>query len=210
LNYSVSTSMNGDEADITCEDLYIELGTIVKAISRLRPDKAVGPESDELSAKLLTEVQNEIVYPLLLLFKKSLSESSIPRDWKQANVTPIFKKGSRNSVENYRPVSLTSQICKLFETVMRDALVHYLENNHLILDSQHGFGKGRSCLTNLLEFLDRVTGCVDAGDSVDVIFLDFAKAFDKVPHRRLVSKLKSHGIQGMILDWISECYGAGF
>jgi len=202
LNYSVSTSMNADKVDITCEDLYIDLGTIAKAISRLRPDKAMGP--DELSAKLLIEVQNEIAYPLLLLFKQSLSESSIPQDWKQANVTPIFKKGSRNSVENYRPVSLTSQICKLFETIMRDALVHYLENNHLILDSQHGFRKGRSCLTNLLEFLDRVTGCVDAGDSVDVIFLDFAKAFDKVPHRRLVSKLKSHGIQGKILDWISE------
>ena len=99
----------------TCEDLCIDLGTIAKAISRLRPDKAMGP--DELSAKLLIEVQNEIAYPLLLLFKKSLSESSIPQDWKQANVTPIFKKGSRNSVENYRPVSLTSQICKLFETI---------------------------------------------------------------------------------------------
>ena len=69
---------------------------------------------------------------------------------------------------------------KLFETIMRDAFT--MENNHLILDSQHGFRKGRSCLTNLLEFLDRVTGCVDAGDSVDVIFLDFAKASDKVPH----------------------------
>ena len=88
---------------------------------------------------------------------------------------------------------------------MRDALVHYLENNHLILDSQHSFRKGRSCLTNLLEFLDRVTGCVDAGDnSVNVIFLDFTKAFDKVPHRRLVSRLKSHGIEGKILDWNSE------
>ena len=92
----------------------------------------------------------------------------------------FIKKGSRISVENYRPVSLTSQICKHFKTIMRDALVYYPENNHLILDSQHGFRKGRSCLTNLLEFLDRVTGCVDAGDSVDVIFLDFAKAFDKV------------------------------
>jgi len=115
----------GIEASACARKSTTSTSTIVKAISRLRPDKAVGP--DELSAKLLTEVQNEIVYPLLLLFKKSLSESSIPRDWKQANVTPIFKKGSRNSVENYRPVSLTSQICKLFETVMRDALVHYLE-----------------------------------------------------------------------------------
>jgi len=89
---------------------------------------------------------------------------------------------------------------------MRDAFVdvHYLENNHLILDSQHGFRKKRSCLTNLLEFLDSVTGCVDAGDSVDVIFLDFAKAFNKVPHKRLVSKLKSYGMQGKILDCISE------
>ena len=104
---------------------------------------------------------------------------------------------------------LIKSIFKLVK--MRDALVHYLENNHLILDSQHGFRKGRSCLTNLLEFLDRGTGCVDAGNSVDVIFLDFAKAFDKVPHRRLVSKLKSHGIfRGRYWTGYRSGYGAGF
>ena len=77
---------------------------------------------------------------------------------------------------------------------IRDALVLHLERNELIVNSQHGFCKGRSCLTNLLEFLDKVTGCIDTGDSVDVIFLDFAKAFDKVSHKRLLLKLKAHGI----------------
>jgi len=103
------------------------------------------------------------------------------------------KKGSRNLAENYRPVSLTSQTCKMFESILRDALVEHLEKNALITDSQHGFRKGRFCLTNLLTFLDKVTGYVDSGSSVDAIFLDFAKAFDKVPHQRLAAKLISHG-----------------
>jgi len=107
-------------------------------------------------------------------------------------------------VENYRPVSLTSQVCKLFEVIIRDALVLHLESNELIVNSQHGFRKGRSCLTNLLEFLDKVTGCIDTGDSVDIIFLDFAKAFDKVSHKRLLLKLKAHGIDGKLNNWIAE------
>jgi len=105
----------------------------------------------------------------------------IPEDWKLATVTPIFKKGNRNKAENYKPVSLTSVVCKLFESIIRDNLVYHLETNTLIKNSQHGFRKGRSCLANLLEFLDKVTGCVDSGENVDVVFLDFAKAFDKVP-----------------------------
>jgi len=101
-------------------------------------------------------------------------------------------------------VSLTSQVCKLFEVIIRDALVLHLESNELIVNSQHGFRKGRSCLTNLLEFLDKVTGCIDTGDSVDIIFLDFAKAFDKVSHKRLLLKLKAHGIDGKLNNWIAE------
>jgi len=114
-------------------------------------------------------------------------------------VCPIFKKGSRNSAENYRPVSLTSQICKVFESLVRDTLVRHLEQNCLIQDSQHGFRKGRSCLTNLLTFLDKVTGSIDSGSSVDVVFLDFANAFDKVPYKRLAQKLEAHGIDGLLL-----------
>jgi len=104
--------------ELICIDDLLDVNIIVKAIAKLTPDKAHGP--DELSAKMLIETSSEIAYPLLLLFKKSLHETSVPADWKSANVTPIFKKGSRSSVENYRPVSLTSLICKVFESIIRD------------------------------------------------------------------------------------------
>jgi len=103
-------------------------------------------------------------------------------------------------------VSLTSQICKAFESIIRDSrpMVRHLESNMLIQDSQHGFRKRRSCLTNLLTFLDKVSGCLDSGENMDVVFLDFAKAFDKVPYKRLELKLKSHGITGKLLIWITD------
>ena len=91
-----------------------------------------------------------------------------------------YIKRNRNQAENYRPVSLTSVICKLFESIMRATLEEML----LIGRSQHGFRKGRSCLTNLLSFLDKVSDLVDSGNNIDVVFLDFTKAFDKVPHTR--------------------------
>ena len=112
------------------------------------------------------------------------------------------KKGSRSHPSNYRPVSLTNQIYELFESIVRDSVVDHLENNELINDTQHGFRRGRSCLTNLLIFLDKVTREVDEEHALDVICLDFAKAFDKVPHQRLLIKLENHGIKGKVLNWI--------
>ena len=94
---------------------------------------------------------------------KSLDQGIIPMDWRIANVSPIFKKGSRGKASNYRPVSLTSQVCKIYESILRDAIVEHLINNQLIRDSQHGFLRGRSCLSNLLAFLDKVTDYVDKG-----------------------------------------------
>jgi len=110
-----------------------------------------------------------------LLFKKSPKDTVIPDDWKQAIVTPIFKKGNRNKADNYRPVSLTSIIGKTFEAIIRDALVRHPDDNHLITDSQHGFRKGQSCLTNLLEFRDKVPGCTDMGGNVDIVFWTLLK-----------------------------------
>ena len=190
------------DSHIISEELQFDASSVLTAISKLNPDKSMGP--DGLAPKLILETKEQISYPLYLLFKKSLQDTVIPDDWKLATVSPIFKKGNRHKAENYRPVSLTSIICKLFESIIRDHLVHYLESNILINNSQHGFRKGRSCLTNLLEFLDKVTGCVDSGENVDVIFLDFAKAFDKVPYKRLMLKLESHGITGKVALWIEE------
>ena len=100
------------------------------------------------------------------------------------------------------PVSLTCQLCKVFEKLVGDELVEHLESNGLLRGTQHGFRKGRSCLTNLLFFLDRVTEKLDNGGSVDVVYLDFAKAFDKVPHQRLLRKLERYGVSGRMLAWI--------
>jgi len=189
--------------DDRCQDVIFSEGDVAESLSKLREDKAAGPE-DDLSPRLLLRIKDQISYPLFLLFRKSLDEGTVPTDWELFNVSPIFTKGSRNLAENYRPVSLTSVICKLFESIMRDTMVRHLEEKLLIGNSQHGFRKGRSCLSNLLSILDKVTGSVDSGNSIDVIFLDFAKAFDKVPHKRLTMKLESHGISGKVLQWASE------
>ena len=139
-----------------------------------------------------------------MLFEKSLREGRVPEDWRRANVVPIYKAGDRGKAKNYRPVSLTCQLCKVFEELVRDELVEHLdlESNGLLRETQHGFRKGRSCLTNLLSFSDRVTEELDNGGSVDVVYLDFAKAFDKVPHQRLLRKLERYGVSERMLAWI--------
>jgi len=188
--------------NVQCSDVSFTVQEVFDHLLKLRLDKAAGP--DNLLPRFLIEIKDHIAYPLFLLYRKSLDKSSVPEDWKCADVSPVYKKGNRSNVENYRPISLTSQVCKLFESIIRDVVVKHLEANLLIHDSQHGFRKGRSCLTNLISFLDKVTSEVDPGKDVDVIFLDFAKAFDKVPHQRLLQKLASHGITGKLLKWISN------
>ena len=134
----------------------------------------------------------------------SLEEGIIPSEWKEANITPLFKKGLRNKPENYRPVSLTSVVCKLLETLIRDHMVEFLVKHKLINTFQHGFLKARSFLTDLLCFLEEITKWVDDGSPVDVVYLDFQKAFDKVPHQRLLLKLKAHGIGNDVINWIEK------
>ena len=107
-----------------------------------------------------------------------------------ANVTPLFKKGARQKAGNYRLVRLTSVVGKMLESVIKEEIARHLEGNCLIGQTQHSFLKGKSCLTNLLEFYEDVSRAVDRGEPVDVIFLDFQKAFDKIPHKRLLQKVR--------------------
>ena len=116
----------------------------------------------------------------------------------------LFKKGPRNKPENYRPVSLTSVVCKLLKTLIGDHMVEFFVKHKLINTFQHGFLKARSCLTNLLCFLEEITKWVDYGSPVDVVCLDFPKAFDKVPHQRLLLKLKAHGIGNDVINRIEK------
>ena len=115
------------------------------------------------------------------IFKSSLESGQVPEDWRVANVTSLFKKGSREELGNYRPVSLTSVVGKLLETLIKDQMKNHLNKYKLIKGIQHGFTKGSSCLTNILEFYEAVCEWVDEGKAVDIVYLDFKKAFDKVP-----------------------------
>jgi len=119
-------------------------------------------------------------------------------------VIPLHKGGTKAALANYRPVSLTSVVCKVLERMLKDRLVIHLEEIQLLHKSQHGFTKGRSCLTNLLTYLEDVTRAVDEGHVLDAVYLDLSKALDKVPHKRLLLKLKAHGISGKILQWINS------
>ena len=127
----------------------------------------------------------------------------MPQDWRDANVTPIHKKGSRTSCSNYRPVSLTSQIVKIMERVVLKSILKLLQNNHTLSCHQHGFQDSSSCVTQLIECINDWTENCDEGLGTDVIYMDFAKAFDTVPHKRLLYKLKSVGIRGKALMWLS-------
>jgi len=122
--------------------------------------------------------------------------------WKTANVCPIFKKGTKGDPGNYRPVSLTSVTCRLLESIIKDKVTEHLIENGLIRNTQHGFMPGKSCATNLVEFMDTVTRAADEGKAVDIFYLDFAKAFDKVPRQRLLNKMRAKGIHAGIIKWI--------
>jgi hypothetical protein len=141
---------------------------------------------------------------LLFLLLFIIKDGQVPKEWKEANVAAVYKQESRQNPANYRPVSLTSQVGKVFEKIIKKELVAYLEGNELIRETQHGFRKNRSCLTNLLHFFEAVAEEVDRGEPVDVLYFDFRKAFDRVSHERLLLKLKAIGVEGRLLCWIKD------
>ena len=123
----------------------------------------------------------------------SLSRIKCLTDWRNANVIPIHKKGDRTDPGNYRPVSLTSQVCKILESIVKEHILEHLASNNILSDKQHGFRVGRSCLTNLLVTMEQWTDYLEDGDAIDVAYLDFRKAFDLVSHRHLLYKMSKYG-----------------
>ena len=140
----------------------------------------------------------------MMMWQESFNIGIIPPALKMQYITPIYKKGDRTKAANYRPVSITSHLIKIFERVLRSRLVAHMEKNHLLTDKQYGFRKKRSCLTQLIDHVDHILKCLNSGDEVDVIYLDYAKAFDKVDHKILLAKLKCYGITGKMYKWIEE------
>ncbi|KAK4828082.1 LOW QUALITY PROTEIN: hypothetical protein QYF61_023142, partial [Mycteria americana] len=171
-------------------------------LHHLDTHKSMGP--DEIHPRVLKELAEELTKPLSIIYQQSWLTGEIPADWRLANVTPIFKKGRKEDPGNYRPVSLTSVPGKLMEQIILSAITRHVENNQGIKPSQHGFRKGRSCLTNLISFYDKVTRLVDEGKAVDVVYLDFSKAFDTVSHSILLEKLAAHGLDRCTLRWVKN------
>ena len=179
----------------TVEDVY-------KILCYLKERSAPGPDS--VHPMVLKECAKQLSLPLFLIFRSSLDQGKTPDDWKQAIVTPIYKSGKKSDPLIYRPISLTSVPCKVMERLIRDKIMDHLESNNLLSKHQHGFRSNRSCLTQLLEYFQEVHEILEDGDPVDAIYLDCRKAFDTVPHKRLLAKLQAYGISGKILKWIES------
>lgn len=184
------------------KDVEVTVGMVKNLLKQTNVHKAMGP--DDIHPKLLQECHKELALPIALIIKKSINTGSIPSLWKVAKLCPIYKKGIKTDPLNYRPVSLTCVICKICEIIIRNELVEHLESNNLISNEQHGFRRNRSTLTNLLVYMEHLTKAVDQQIPVDINYLDCKKAFDTVPHKRLLVKLSAYGVRGKTLAWIEE------
>ncbi|KAG6923734.1 hypothetical protein G0U57_019529, partial [Chelydra serpentina] len=184
------------------EQPSVEKEVVRDYLEKLDEHKSMGP--DALHPRVLKELADVIAEPLAIIFDKSWQSGEVLDDWKKANVVPTFKKGKKEDPGNYRPVSLTSVPGKIMEQVLKESILNHLKEGKVIGNSQHGFTKGKSCLTNLIAFYDEITGSVDEGKAVDVLFLDFSKAFDTVSHSVLASKLKKYGLGEWTVRWIEN------
>jgi hypothetical protein len=182
-----------DHAVFTEEDVFIKLNSLNSA-------KSPGPDS--IHPRVLKELAREFSEPLSNIFNTSVNEGKTPSDWKLADITAVHKKGDKSLPENYRPISLTCVVCKVMEQLIRDKLMEHLTTNNMLSNKQFGFIKGKSTTLQLLKVLDDWTEAVELGQQTDIIYTDFQKAFDSVPHIRLLNKLSSFGIKGNIQNWI--------
>ena len=188
------------ENDIS--DIHITFTHVERELQKLNISKSQGP--DGVHPKLLKSLSASFsfVTSVTQLFKKCASSGKIPSQWKEANVTALYKKGSKRDPLNYRPVSLTSIVCKLYEKLIRRHVWNHVVTQ--ISEDQHGFVEKKSCLSNLLESVDSILDLLEDGEPVDVFYFDFRKAFDSVPHYRLLTKIEGMGVTGKTLDIIRD------
>ena len=181
--------------------IHVTEEMVLKKLRNLDPTKSPGP--DDIHPRVLKETASAIAPALTALYNNILTSHDIPEDWRTAIITAIFKKGAKSDPGNYRPVSLTCIICKILESIIYDAIIEHLIKNKLLSKNQYGFISKRSASLQLLAVLQLWCSILDeSGNEIHDINMDFMKAFDTVPHRRLIKKLRSYGITGDILLWI--------
>jgi len=162
----------------------------------------MGP--DGIHPRVLRELVEVLTKPLFIIYQQSWPTREVPADWRLVIVVPIYKKGWKEDLGNYSPVSLTSVQGKVMEWIILSPITWHVQDTHVIRPSQHGFVKGRSCLTKLISFYDNVAFLVDEVKAVAVVCLNFHKAFYTISHSILLEKLAAPGLNGRTLHWVKN------
>ena len=182
-------------------DIAVSCDSVQNLLETLDPSKASGP--DNIPIRILKFCANEIAPILPVIFIQFLTSRHIPNDWLKANITPVFKKRGRSNTNNYRKILLTSVCCKILKhNIMYHHIAEHLNINNILIDEQFGFIAGHSCEAQLISVVEDIQLAMYNTSQIDMIFIHFRKAFDTVPHCRLLNKLSHYGIQGTIYDWI--------
>ena len=183
-------------------DITIDVNGVAKLLRNLNTAKACGP--DAIPNKILASCADQLSPGLSAIFQLSINTGTLPSDWLQANISSVYKKGDKHQAENYRPISLTCVSCKLLEHIICRHLMKHLEDNNILTDLNHGFRSGYSCESQLLVTMEDLLQGYDSNTQIDCAILDFSKAFDTVPHKKLLHKLSSYGIHGQIHSWLTQ------
>ena len=192
----------GPSSHPSMEPIEVQSKGVHKLLLNLKIHKAAGPDC---MPNFILKIAADQMAPILTkLYQFSLNTGEVPADWKNAFIVPVFKKGEKHIPSNYRPVSLTSVVCKLLEHIVHSSVMRHFDRNRILTDHQHGFRAKRSCETQLLTTIQKIARDMTKKGQVDVILLDFAKAFDKVPHQRLLHKLHFYGVRQSTLRWIES------
>ena len=194
--------MEKREIKFQMEDMEVIEEHVKELLENLKEDSAAGP--DGFSPRVLKPLAAMIAKPLSIICRESIRTGKVPKDWKIQWITVIYKQGCKALAENYRPVSLTSILSKIQEKLVRKHIMDHMIRNNLFSKRQYGFLGGRSTILQLLCAIDNWTTALEEGKTVDCIYADFKKAFDKVPHRRLMAKVRAYGIKDNICNWIED------
>ena len=188
--------------DQNLDSLSVTPDEVKQVLKSLPLGKAAGP--DLINNRILKELSEPLSLPLCDLFNCSLSSGIVPKIWKQANVTPIYKKNDVSDVSNYRPISLLSTVGKVLEKIVHKHLFNFFRDNNTITTLQSGFIPGDSTVNQLVDIYNTFCKALDEGKEIRAIFCDISKAFDRVWHKGLLFKLRSAGVSGSLLNWFSD------
>lgn len=175
---------------------------LIKHIASLKNNSS--PGHDSIRGETIKQTHLEILDPLLHVFNLILEKGVVPTDFKISIITPIHKSGSLTAISNYRPISLISNFAKLFERCLKDRLTTFFKNNNILSPNQFGFVEGYSTSDAMHKLTSEIIKNLNLNKKCLAVFLDLARAFDTVPHHKLLQVLKKYGLRGIALELLES------